>query len=132
MRVLYFGAIDRPGHYLHEGRKVIWSDNNIPWREGELDGKLCVGVRDTSYGWTADRKDQVEGRAKLTHKDGWTALAFWDRSVDHRYNSNSTFVIEGTHNAADAIALARDAYPWIWERFGFDVVVLFSTETNEP
>ena len=30
--------------------------------------------------------------------DGWTALAFWDRSLDHRRNSNSAFFWKGDHN----------------------------------
>lgn len=124
-RVLYFGCIGRPGHFLIEGNKSVYRvDWDIPWTDGELDMTLCPGVKKVSYGHTAEREDQVEGRAKLTHRDGWTALAFWDRSGDHRYNSNSVFIIEGIHDAIRAIALAHDSYPRIWERFKFNVNVV--------
>jgi hypothetical protein len=124
-RVLYFGCIDQPGHYLVEGRKSVHRlQRDIPWTDAELDMTLCPGTKKVSYGHSADRKDQIEGHAKLTHRDGWTALAFWDRSVDHRYNSNSVFIIEGQHDAISAIAESHDAYPWLWERFKFNVKIV--------
>lgn len=119
-RVLYFGCIDESGHYLVEGEKSAHRGSGIPWREEQLDLTLCPGVRKVSYGYEAEV--QNEGAAKLHHKDGWTALAFWDRSVDHRRNSNSVFVVEGVHEFDEAIELARQAYPHIWKRFGFEVV----------
>jgi hypothetical protein len=119
-RVLYFGCIDRPGHFLIEGRKSVHPrQRDIPWTEEQLDMTLCPGVVEVSYGHKADK--QVEGHAKLHHRDGWTALAFWDRSVDGRMNCNSVFVIEGEHVFDDAKRIAMAAYPHIWKRFKFEV-----------
>lgn len=119
-RVLYFGCIGTPGHFLVEEDKLVHPRNkNIPWKIKELDMRLCPGVKRASYGYKADR--QVEGEAKLHHKDGWTAIAFWDRSVDYRRNSNSVFIVEGIHAFEEAKEIAKSSYPSIWKRFGFDV-----------
>lgn len=64
---------------------------------------------------------QTEGVAKLHHKGGWTALAFWDRSGDERGNSNSVFFFEGTWTYEQALELAHKYYPESFERFDFEI-----------
>ena len=119
--VQYFGCWQQVGHRLfsHEG----YADNRItnPWGEWrDVDGTLAP--RYASLHRYDPGAPHPEGHAKLHHKDGWTALAFWDYSVDRRGNSNSAFFIEGTHSFDEAVALATKAYPQTWARFNFKVI----------
>lgn len=119
---LYFGCIGRPGHYLwaKEGDRMVEA-----WRRetevrhrlgGTLDGALCWNGRKESG------RDETEGRAFLTHRGGWTALAFWDRSVDRRGACNSVFLAPGELTFEQLVRLARHHWPKVWERFTFPVV----------
>ena len=65
---------------------------------------------------------QVEGRAVLKLVEGWTVLAFWDRSADGRGASNSVFLLRGVHVFDEAVRLSREAFPTVWARFPFEVV----------
>jgi hypothetical protein len=86
-----------------------------------IDGGYCPGVDpNRKHAWqTPDH--QPEGLAKLTHKDGWTLLSFWDRSVDKRNNSNSNFIQEGEFTFEQMVEQAKEKFPGIWERFKFEV-----------
>lgn len=109
-RVLYFGCIGGAGHYLHDDRTRRHFRRDAqgqPW--DAIDGSLCPPG------------PQLEGRALVHHRDGWTALAFWDRSVDHRGNSNSAFFIDATVDFPDALQAAKDAWPEVFARFTFEV-----------
>ena len=127
----YFGCLDRPGHYLstRRGRRVVdaWDAQDTLTRVfGGIDGKLCwnsppPGDRGSSY----DR-DETEGLALITHradKSGdWTALAFWDRSVDRRGACNSAFFCRGQLTFAQMVRVARTVWPEVWARFNFPIV----------
>lgn len=111
----YFGCWKEVGHYLHTvtgSRRGMYAvPQDFPCAFAVLDcGVLppCV--------------PQVEGRATLVHLNGWTLLSFWDRSVDTRPNSCSTFVVRGQYTFAEACALAEQGFPRVWARFGFEVV----------
>lgn len=132
-RSYYFGCYGRQmGHmtWLPRMRGVGYNatEDVIPWKVGELDGKLCpptdehAGKR-AGYGRAEKYLEarQPQGRALLHHRDGWTALAFWDRSCDSRGNSNSAFILEGEHDFDAALARARTLFPEIFERITFDV-----------
>lgn len=140
MKVYYFGCIGESGHYLWDkerppeltmserllgpgaeafaGRNVgsAWRSretrellrNGQPWGMS-LDADLCPEGR------------QFEGVARLHHKDGWTGLAFWDRSVDTRGNSHSTFIAEGTYTFDEMLTAAKAQWPEVWARFKFEV-----------
>jgi hypothetical protein len=109
IRVLYFGCIGGPGHYMHtEGGRRDW-DVTTPWGKAP-DGTLCPQGK------------QVEGRAELHHKGGWTALSFWDRSVDGRSGCNSNFFVNRTMTFDEVVALSKERLPRVWSRFKFDVV----------
>ena len=121
-RAYYFGCLrgvngqTEAGHYLYDERL-----RSVPWRQRKaatpwehIDAKLAPMLR---Y-----REEAPQGHAALHHKDGWTALAFWDRSGDSRGNSNSTFLLEGTLTFDQARVVARDVFPALFERFPFDVV----------
>jgi len=97
------------GHYLRGGRAEERAD--ICRAFGELDMALC---------WS--QKDQTQGRALVTQRNGWTALAFWDRSLDQRPGCNSAFFVRGNLSFAQMVWVARHRWPTIWSRFSFQVV----------
>jgi hypothetical protein len=66
-------------------------------------------------------EDQEEGKATLTHIKGWTVLAFWDRSGDQRYGSNSAFLARGHLTFEEMIAKAKADVYNIGQRFTFEV-----------
>jgi hypothetical protein len=118
MRVFYFGCHEQAGHFmraphsprsLEERREISAFAETNPWGHG-IDGDLCV-------------EGAAEGVASLNHKDGWTALSFWDHSVDTRGGSNSNFLAEGTFTFDEMIAIAHQHFPDIMKRFGFPVVL---------
>lgn len=110
MKTLYFGCWgNSTGHYLFESEYQKPPMNTVPW--DSIDGGLApAGVK------------QREGVAELHHKNGWTALAFWDRSVDKRPNSNSALFAEGTHSFDEMIQIAKDNFPQIMNRFNFPII----------
>lgn len=122
MRAYYFGCRDHAGHCLYDAaggtmvQSVRYPGNN-PWGL-EIDGGLCPGGRDHR---SADGVEQPEGRALIHRKDGWTALAFWDRSLDPRPNSCSVFLVEGTHDFASMLTLAKRYFPMVVARFKFQI-----------
>jgi hypothetical protein len=124
-RTYYFGCLrgayghTQAGHFLYAegptsyttGVEQPWAvTRNGRWQHDGLDGSLAPG------------KDQRQGLVALYHRGGWTALAFWDRSGDSRGNSNSVFLIDRTLAFPEALALARERWPELFERFDFEVV----------
>lgn len=127
--MFYNGCWGNVGHYLfsEDGSSKLAAIG--PFKRGELDCCLCPGYAPLGASYAVRKaserpRAQVEGEAKLTHRDGWTALAFWDRSVDKRGNSNSCFVIEGTHTFEEMIELARARFPRVMERFKFEIRIV--------
>lgn len=117
VKTYYFGCIDQPGHYmfsspksysLEDRRRTADFAYTNPWGT-KIDGGLC------SVG------QQFEGWANLHHKDGWTALSFWDRSVDDRPGCNSNFLAEGDFSFDDMLSLARIHFPEVVNRLGFPI-----------
>lgn len=113
MKVFYFGCWDAIGHFLRTPSGATVSTSKTPWGNA-VDGGLCPGGRDPLG--RVHTEAQREGMAALHHKDGWTALAFWDRSVDTRYGSNSAFLAEGTLTLPQMMTLACESFPGIMAR----------------
>jgi hypothetical protein len=117
-QVFYFGAWGAAGHFLWtpDGRTAWEAQRTLPWRD--LDGPLAgdPALEDTCRRryWSSDH--QPEGLARLHHLDGWTALAFWDRSCDTRFGSNSAVIARGEHSAAEMVEMLQRAFPAVWER----------------
>src|SRR5688572_3467525 len=114
--IYYFGAMSRRGgHFLFApGQKPASSEKKtLPWPE--IDAVLCPDYVASG----TPEEAQVEGRALLHHRDGWTALAFWDRSVDARLGANSVFIAKGDFDLAGMIELARSQFPDVWGRWKF-------------
>jgi len=127
--LFYFGPWDQPGHYLHDtsGRN-LWPDNDRigPWRIGELDGGLCPNVS-TEAVWKRTGPE-VEGEAVLHHKDGWTALAFWDRTVDTRPACCSVYLADKILTFEEIVALAKANFAHRWNKMKFQVTLLEARE----
>jgi hypothetical protein len=125
--MFYFGPWDEAGHYLfdEQGYGVRTKDRGaFPWDEysGEsgIDGVLQPGCFRKFDRWM--HGDQLEGQALLHHRSGWTALSFWDRSVDKRGNCNSTYFAEGTFTFDEMVAMAKERFAYRWNKMPFQVV----------
>jgi hypothetical protein len=76
-----------------------------------------------------DTSRNLQGAANLYHLPagtndlvgGYTILAFWDRSVDSRNGSHSTYLLPGTLSFPEALEAAQKAFPDIWRRYRFAV-----------
>ncbi len=113
MKMLYCGCHRGSGHYLwteHEQR-LLWRDtvDTQPWG-ASIDGTLYL-------------RAVANGVAKHTQFAGWTALSWPDNSIDGRPGSHSTFVAEGTFTAEEMLTMARSRFPWVFERFKYEVVL---------
>jgi len=75
-----------------------------------IDGGLCP------------KGAQIEGKALIHYKDGWTALSFWDRSVDMRGNSNSNFLADGKFTFEQMVEFAYQNFPEVTRRYKFSIV----------
>ena len=116
-KVYYFGCVERAGHYMWNPPldSAQWpyrydSDffYNNPWGY-EVDGRLCPSG------------PEIEGSALIHHKDGWTALAFWDRSIDKRGKCNSVFLAEGDFSFKDMVEIGRRHFSRVVNRFTFEI-----------
>lgn len=112
MKVFYFGCVGEYGHYMFEppGVKRDAFTHTNPWGT-KVDGGLCPTGGST----------QEQGRALVHHKDGWTAMAFWDRSVDHRPGSCSVFLAQGTHAFEEMLRIANESFPKVTARYEFSI-----------
>ena len=110
---LYYGCWDDVGHYLHRVSGMTISlqrvEKELPWGY-HVDGGLAP-----------QNSGQIQGQASLHHKDGWTALSFWDRTVDKRPGSSSTFLAKGTYDFEAMKKIAQENFPSIWQRFPFEI-----------
>lgn len=57
----------------------------------------------------------------IHRRDGWTALSFWDRSIDKRGACNSNYFAEGTFTFEEMVALAKERFPDRWACMKFEV-----------
>jgi hypothetical protein len=120
-KVFYFGStgdghhlIDKDGDKFYGASKVF-----TPWGSYP-DGTLCPeGLVLRNLGEKSNA--QPEGKALLHHKDGWTAVGFWDRSGDTRWNSNSNFLVRGTYTFDEMLALAKTQFPGIFAVIKFPI-----------
>jgi hypothetical protein len=115
--ILFFGAWGRPGHYYWlPGRRWAETDRSPPasLQGGKIDGRLAPQKRAPRY---PNALLEVEGEAAVHHIDGWTVVAWWDRSVDRRGGSNSAFLMRGTHTMSVVFLEAADKFPELLPRF---------------
>jgi len=119
---LFFGVGTRPGHYWWsvgaEPAALVFSGlkAGLDGRVGdcpftyEVDGRLQPG---------GDLKDE-EGKCLLHLRNGWTAIAWWDRSgPDKRPGCCSAFVMRGEHAFSSMVAELYRSFPWAANRISF-------------
>lgn len=106
--VVYFGAWRNPGHhwFLPGMSRAAAGAALTPWGNGI----------DAAPTW--NRRHGAQGQATVRHRDGWTALAVADYTVDHRPGSHATFAVHGVHEFDQALAAARAAFGEVLERIG--------------
>jgi hypothetical protein len=104
--ILYFGWSYPSGHTLHSRVRHLRYDST-PWGN------------DLDTGLLKDLPDNPDGRYVIEQRDGWTAIAFWDRSGDSRPNSNTAFLVAAIMPGNHLLELARKQWPEIFARRGF-------------
>ena len=106
-KLIYFGCHKQSGHYwwLPGYRQYFNPPENDPWGK-HVDSGLAE----------SPIPGQVEGAAILHKLNLWTAIAFWDRSVDKRLGSNSVFLIDTFMDAEELLLKAAAAFPEVFER----------------
>lgn len=103
----YFGckSPQYSGHYLfdHSGRQFPYSQR--PFSFG-IDGTILK----------EQNIPDVPGNACYTQKEGYSIVAFWDRSCDSRSGSNSAFIIYGDFTAQEVINEAKCHFSGVFSR----------------
>jgi hypothetical protein len=112
---LYFGCWQRPGHHLRtrDGRDVWRERDVLPW--DRIDGALTPKGDRRQGAATIHRRGEENG---LDH--AWTALAWNDYTIDSRGGSNSVVFLPGFLTWDEALPLARESFPHIFERQPLD------------
>lgn len=115
---VYFGCWNSTGHGFH------LADGTDPGYERGRGGADSIHRQEPSP-WgphcTVEKlapHTMVQGTAALHHKDGWTALAIDDFTIDHRGNSKSVFCFPEILDFEQASAKARELFPHITQRLG--------------
>lgn len=127
-RMFYFGPWNKPGHYffdehgysVDEDRKAEFPFGHRQGKVG-VDGRLQPGCPDPSDRLQRRTRGEVEGEALLHHIQGWTALCFWDRSVDTRGACNSNYFAEGTFTFEEMVEMAKECFALRWNKMKFEV-----------
>jgi hypothetical protein len=126
--MFYFGPWDGPGHYFFsETGRHVNEDLIIGFPFGHATGKVAVDGRLQPGRPNKDdrlerrTRPEVEGEALLHHINGWTALCFWDRSVDKRGACNSNYFAEGEFSFDEMIHMAKTRFAYRWDKMKFQV-----------
>ena len=130
----YFGCVGDIGHRLGIRRKgtvglVVESPEKVlPKELHHLDSHFCPGVRPPLY---QAPSVQPEGLVRTTwvsctvdaegRMETWTILSWWDRLVDGRHGSHSTFGLRGEHTYDAALTRLHELYPAIFARYDYNL-----------
>jgi hypothetical protein len=126
--MLYFGPWDRAGHHMfNELGESVHSQRprDFPWDENSptngIDCQLQPGCyKDKRDGYN-QHGEEIQGQALLHHKNGWTALSFWDRSVDTRGGCNSTYFAKGNFTFDQMVEMSKTRFAFRWNKMKFEV-----------
>lgn len=115
----YFGCGNESGHYLfdpHRGR--FWPQHGtIDKRLGNMDGILPP----------FPEPGKLDYRASFNRLGGlgYSALSWWDRTVDKRSASNSTlFAPSLTITAEEMLAEGPRWFPWVFKRLPQPLILI--------
>jgi hypothetical protein len=127
-RMFYFGPWDHAGHYFFDERGSSVREDLVPgfpfgYYAGKIsvDGCLQPGCPKPNDRLRRRTRAEVEGEALLHHIDGWTALCFWDRSVDRRGACNSNYFAEGEFTFEQMVEMAKTRFAYRWNKMKFEV-----------
>lgn len=124
IEVYYFGcAPNDTGHYLwFPGfRSVGRGGPALPWKYRGF----ATGIQLVLDGSLTPRlTEQRQGPCAVHYVDGWTAVAWWDRTQDTRPGSNSAIIIAGYYFPDVALKIGREAFPAVFQRLDKAGVVL--------
>lgn len=117
-RVLFFGVASGTGagHYLYDPTyRTLREETSLPPSLQRIDTvwtrerpRSEEEVRNRS---SRERDPQTQGRAFIHYVDGWTIVAWWDRSEDKRGGCNANFLAEGRFGFATMLDIARKVFP---------------------
>lgn len=124
---LYFGCWEPRhlghGFYTPGGRSARQDGRATPWGMA-VDGGLAPRAPRPNRKPSPRDPECPQGAAALHHRDGWTALSFWDRTGDSRGNSSSTFLLERPDATfEEMVAMARENFPEIVGRLPFEIAL---------
>lgn len=125
-RTVYFGCVGECGHYYWrrgEGGRPYKFRNPGRSLHDEMAAASPWGSSIDGGLFPRNQGPSKQGEAHTFHRDGWTALAFLDRSVDTRPGSWSVYCIPAILDGPEALAVAREAFPPIFARYTFPVQV---------
>ena len=118
----YFGPLEDVGHFLFAegGRHASREEYDWhPWGD-DIDGAIQPGVVFERGSWRS-KGALIDGEAVLHHKDGWTALSFWDRTIDSRPGSHSTYIARGIFTFEQMVEMAKSRFAGRWGEMKFEV-----------
>ena len=125
-RMFYFGPYARSGHFFfyEDGQEVMRVEREkIEWKDYEVDGTMQPGRVQWRKHWI-QKGPMVQGQALLHHRNGWTALSFWDCTIDTRPNCTSTYIAEGMFTFEQMVAMASARFAERWNKMKFKVVLV--------
>lgn len=117
--VLYFGPLESVGHHLRapNGRMVNHRTIGEYGFSEQYQDQSHFGLALCAHldgGYVPQECGQVEGCAALTHEAGMTVLGIWDRSIDTRPGSHSTYIAVGTYDFPTMCKLCKVVFPKRW------------------
>jgi hypothetical protein len=135
VKAFFFGCWGEPGHYLFlpGGRIAPREDDERLTRlpnGAHIDGGLAprISRRDRKViyvgAFTREERHRVEygadeapqGYFLIHHAHGYTYMSWWDRNQgDKRGACNSTFILEGEHNADTMCEKLEEFFPHVVE-----------------
>ena len=135
--ILFHGCHKEAGHYWW-APGMRGRGDGYPFRRRKADGSLSdepydyVPWRHAVDGALAPTGPQVEGiaayatagcRIGTPDEEWWSALSWWDRSVDKRPGSNATFVIDQKVSPEMLLGAARAKFPEVFARMKYEIVL---------
>lgn len=121
--MVYLGPLKESEHYMfyESGEKVPYpeGDKLTPWGD-RIDGTLQPGMTLWRDHWV-QRGSFQQGEAVIHHKDDWTALSFWDSTIDTRPGCSSTYIAKGTFTFEQMVEMAKTRFSERWNKMKFPV-----------
>lgn len=103
----------------HDGHFEDEPARYVPWGY-KVDGGLAP-LKTGDNGIVAFA--QAGRRIGTSDEEWWSAISWWDNSVDSRSGSSSTFLLDRRATAEEVLAEAKKAFPQIFARFKYELVM---------